>query len=113
MRVDGLIHLSPKDDWEVVSLCLRADDGSRIVRQGTDGRARRLHDFMGRNLAMTTQVGLEKKEREFLAQCVGDAYTMLDLLPGVDPNGPALVWLADQFLVLRRGDCPPAHAMTL
>ena len=40
---------------------------------------------------MTTQAGLEKKEREFLAQCVGDAYTMLDLLPGVDPNGPALV----------------------
>ena len=38
---------------------------------------------------------------------------MLDLLLGVDPNGPALVWLADQFLILRRGDCPPAHAMTL
>jgi hypothetical protein len=55
---------------------------------------------------------MEKKEREFLAQCVGDAYTMLDLLPGVDPNGPALVWLADQFVILRRGDCPPAHAMT-
>ena len=35
---------------------------------------------------MTTQVGLEKKEREFLAQCIGDAYTMLDLLPGVDPT---------------------------
>jgi hypothetical protein len=68
---------------------------------------------LGRNLAMTTQAGLEKKERDFLAQCVGDAYTMLDLLPGVDPNGPALVWLADQFLILRRGDCPPAHAMTL
>ena len=62
---------------------------------------------------MTKQAGLEKKEREFLAQCVGDAYTMLDLLPGVDPNGPALVWLADQFVILRRGDCPPAHAMTL
>ena len=62
---------------------------------------------------MTTQAGLGKKERDFLASCVGDAYTMLDLLPGVDPNGPALVWLADQFLMLRRGDCPPAHAMTL
>ena len=61
---------------------------------------------------MTTQAGLEKKERDFLASCVGDAYTMLDLLPGGDPNGPALVWLADQFLILR-GDCPPAHAMTL
>jgi hypothetical protein len=62
---------------------------------------------------MTTQVGLEKKERDFLAHCVGDAYTMLDRLPGVDPHGLALVWLADQFLILRRGDCPPAHAMTL
>lgn len=53
------------------------------------------------------------KERDFLASCVADAYTMLDIVPGVDPNGPALVWLADQFVILRRGDCPPAHAMTL
>ncbi len=65
-----------------------------------------------RNLTVTTQAGLEQKERDFLTKCVSDAYTMLDLLPGVDPNGPALVWLADQFLTLRRGDCPPAHAMT-
>jgi hypothetical protein len=77
------------------------------------GRVRRFTTCLGRNRIMTTQAGLEKKERDFLAQCVGDAYTMLDLLPGVDPNGPALVWLADQFLILRRGDCPPAHAMTL
>jgi hypothetical protein len=62
---------------------------------------------------MTTQAGLEKKEREFLAQCVGDAHQMLELLPGVDPNGYALVWLAEQFVQLRRGDCPAAHAMTL
>jgi len=77
------------------------------------GRTRRLYDGLGKDLTMTTHAGLEKKEREFLAQCVGDAYTMLDLLPGVDPNGPALVWLADQFVILRRGECPPAHAMTL
>jgi hypothetical protein len=32
---------------------------------------------------MTTHVGVEKKEREFLAQCVGDAYMILHLLPGV------------------------------
>jgi hypothetical protein len=43
---------------------------------------------------MTTQAGVETKERDFLAQGVGDAYQMLDLLPGVDPHGPALVWLA-------------------
>ncbi|MGZ4511469.1 MAG: hypothetical protein ACXVX6_08445 [Mycobacterium sp.] len=71
------------------------------------------HDDLSQELNMTTQAGLEKKERDFLAQCVGDAYQMLDLLPGVDPNGAALVWLAEQFVLLRRGDCPPAHAMTL
>ncbi len=36
---------------------------------------------------MTTQVSLEKKERDFLAQCVGDAHQMLDLLPGVEVSG--------------------------
>lgn len=77
------------------------------------GGVRRLYYGLGKGLTMTTQAGLEKKEREFLALCVGDAYAMLELLPGVDPNGPALVWLADQFVILRRGDCPPAHAMTL
>jgi hypothetical protein len=86
---------------------------NRILRQGTDGAVAAAMKDSERNLNMTTQAGMEKKERDFLAQCVGDAYSMLDLLPGVDPNGPALVWLADQFLILRRGDCPPAHAMTL
>jgi hypothetical protein len=71
------------------------------------------HDDLSQEFNMTTQAGLEKKERDFLAQCVGDAHQMLDLLPGVDPNGPALVRLAEQFVLLRRGDCPPAHAMTL
>jgi hypothetical protein len=51
---------------------------------------------------MTTQVGTEDKEREFVLRCVGDAYQVLDLIPGVDPNGPALVWLAEQFLEIRR-----------
>jgi hypothetical protein len=60
---------------------------------------------------MTTQAGVEERERDLLAQCVGDAYQMLDVIPGVDPNGLALVWLADQFLRLRRGSSPSAHAM--
>ena len=51
---------------------------------------------------MTTQPDVGARERDYLAQCVGDAYQMLDLLPGVDPNGPALVWLADQLLRQRR-----------
>jgi hypothetical protein len=47
------------------------------------------HDDLSPDLNMTTQAGLEKKERDFLAQCVGDAYQMLDVLPGVDPNSAA------------------------
>lgn len=45
---------------------------------------------------MTTQAGREKKQRDFPASCVADAYTTPDIVPGVD---------------LRRGDCLPAHAM--
>lgn len=51
---------------------------------------------------MTTQAGIEDNEREFVLRCVGEAYQALDLIPGVDPNGPALVWLAEQFRQLRR-----------
>ena len=58
---------------------------------------------------MTTQADFETKERDYLAQCVADAYQMLDLIPGVDPNGPPLVWLADQFLELRRRNEASAH----
>ena len=43
----------------------------------------------------------EDRERDFLAKCVADAYQMLDIIPGVNPNGAALVWLADQFVQLR------------
>ena len=32
---------------------------------------------------------------------LGEAYELLDLLPGVNPNGPVLVWLADQLRQLR------------
>jgi len=38
-------------------------------------------------------------------RCVAEAYEAyeaLDLIPGVNPNGPALVWLAEQFRQLRR-----------
>jgi hypothetical protein len=62
---------------------------------------------------MTTQAGLEKKERDFLAQCVGDAYQMLGLLPGVDANGPALVWLAVRAIASRRlPACPCDDTVT-
>jgi hypothetical protein len=35
--------------------------------------------------------------RDLIARCVGEAYGVLDLIPGVDQNGPVLVWLAEQF----------------
>jgi hypothetical protein len=41
------------------------------------------------------------RQRDAIVRCVGDAYELLDLLPGVDPNGPVLVWLADQLRQLR------------
>jgi hypothetical protein len=51
---------------------------------------------------MTAQPEVQRNERELIVRCVADAYETLDLIPGVDPNGPALVWLADQFRQLRR-----------
>jgi hypothetical protein len=43
----------------------------------------------------------KQKERDLIVRCVAEAYDALDLIPGVNPNGPALVWLADQFRQLR------------
>lgn len=53
---------------------------------------------------MSTQSATGKdldQQRDALARCVGEAYDLLDLLPGVNPNGPILVWLADQLRQLR------------
>jgi hypothetical protein len=41
------------------------------------------------------------QQRDAIVRCVGEAYELLDLLPGVNPNGPVLVWLADQLRQLR------------
>jgi hypothetical protein len=43
-----------------------------------------------------------ERERELLISCVEDAYESLRLIPGLDANGPAVVWLADQLLQVRR-----------
>ena len=43
-----------------------------------------------------------EKERDVLVTCVEEAYEALRLLPGLDANGPAVVWLADQLLQIRR-----------
>jgi hypothetical protein len=42
------------------------------------------------------------KDRDAIIQCIADAYQTLDVIPGVDPNGPCLVWLAEKLLELRR-----------
>jgi hypothetical protein len=43
-----------------------------------------------------------EKERDVLVTCVEEAYEALRLLPGLDANGSAVVWLADQLLQIRR-----------
>jgi hypothetical protein len=51
---------------------------------------------------MSVQPGVHEKDRDLLARSVGEAYEVLDLIPGVDPNGPILVWLAEQFKQIRK-----------
>jgi hypothetical protein len=51
---------------------------------------------------MTAQSDVRDKERDLIVRCVAEAYEALDLIPGVNPNGPALVWLAEQIRQLRR-----------
>ena len=51
---------------------------------------------------MAAQPDVREKERDLIARSVAEAYETLDLIPGVNPNGPALVWLAEQFRQLRR-----------
>ena len=51
---------------------------------------------------MAAQPDLREKERELIARCMAEAYETLDLIPGVNPNGPALVWPTEQFRQLRR-----------
>lgn len=46
---------------------------------------------------MAEELNLTQKERDILVQCVIDAYEALRIVPGVEPNGPALVWLADHI----------------
>jgi hypothetical protein len=46
---------------------------------------------------MVSQQNIVERERDILVRCIGDAYEALRVLPGVDANGPVLVWLAEQF----------------
>jgi hypothetical protein len=40
-------------------------------------------------------------ERKTLILCVEEAYEALRLIPGLDANGPAVVWLAEHLLEAR------------
>jgi len=51
---------------------------------------------------MTTQTDIGSKERDLVMKCIGQAYEALHLMPGVDANGPVLVWLAEQFMQIQR-----------
>ena len=51
---------------------------------------------------MTAQSEVREKERDLIVRCVAEAYEALDLIPGVNPNGPGLVWPTEQFRQLRR-----------
>jgi hypothetical protein len=48
------------------------------------------------------QLNLSQRERDVLVACVAQAYEALALIPGVDQNGPALVWLAEHMLHVHR-----------
>lgn len=48
-------------------------------------------------MAQEQLAGVEK-DREILIRCIEEAHESLRLMAGVDENGPALVWLADQLL---------------
>lgn len=56
----------------------------------------------------TAQLRVPERERDCLVACVGEAYEALRVLPGVDENGPALVWLAEHLLHVHRRNERPA-----
>jgi hypothetical protein len=54
---------------------------------------------------MAQELKLASKDRDILVQCIADADEALRLVPGVDANGPVLVWLAEHLLhAYRRGE---------
>lgn len=58
---------------------------------------------------MTAPASTGGTERDLVVKCISEAYEALHLMPGVDANGPVLVWLAEQFMQIQRrsGSRPP------
>jgi hypothetical protein len=48
---------------------------------------------------MSRPNGHGDNDRDAIVQCIAGAYQTLDVIPGVDPNGPSL---AEKLLELRR-----------
>jgi hypothetical protein len=57
---------------------------------------------------MDQELNNVEAERDLLVQCVEEAYEALRVIPGVDENGPALVWFADHLLQARSRHTQPA-----
>ena len=55
----------------------------------------------------TDQMRITEEDREPLVRCTADAFEALKMIPGIDANGPILVWLSDQFLQLQRKRAAP------
>jgi hypothetical protein len=48
------------------------------------------------------------KDRELLVTCVAEAHEALKFIPGVDENGPILVWMTEHLLHAHRRNDKPA-----
>jgi hypothetical protein len=46
---------------------------------------------------MAEEQGSYEREREVLIRSVEEAYEALRVIPGIDENGPLLVWLTDHL----------------
>lgn len=57
---------------------------------------------------MTDELKVTEKDRECLVRSITDAFEALKLIPGVDANGPILVWLSGQLLQLHQKEASAA-----
>ena len=46
---------------------------------------------------MPEEQGSFERERDILIRSIEEAFEALRIMPGVDENGPLLVWLTDHF----------------
>src|SRR5258708_3622359 len=56
----------------------------------------------GAEKMLTDELRVTEKDRECLVRCVSDAFEALKIIPGIDANGPILVWLSGHLLHLHQ-----------